>query len=212
MDWIHMTAEDDLRWYYQQAASECGFWSSTGGVLARCESLSKCKKGPEGGIKLHETRSSNRDNCPEDRRIDAFGRERKINATLSTLPASARTVLELHYSGGVMLLDVTLALAASLPITRTGHAKANAEQRKAEDRRRADLAHRKTIGAVARNKPTPKPKKARVIHDKTTPRDWLLYLCATNPSGDQLKDILQAAREALAKALESYVAAARKAA
>ncbi len=208
MEWTQMSAEEDLRWYFQVAEHECCFLSSFGGSLAKAAAFAAKGKVVGEYMKVHEEHACKWDNDPTDARLDAAAKMRDMHKALTKLSARMQIALEHQYSGGPQLGDVSLALVASQPSTRVEHARFVAGRRKANERRLADLARRKSIGVMERGKPTPKPKKTPPP-DNSTPRDWILWMLATDINAAALQTVIAEARAELAAAIAAYIEASK---
>jgi hypothetical protein len=112
MNWDRVACEEELIWYFQHAASECGVRSSAGGVEKAAELRANCGRD-ESSIKLHELRQG-RDNDPTEKQVSAYARARDIYNRLALLSMRDRVTLECAF-GDVRLLGnkITVDLCCS---------------------------------------------------------------------------------------------------
>lgn len=207
MDWTNHNISVDLEWYFQCASAACGVRSAFSGFESQMNARAFCAPASEGEIHVRETRQGARDNAPEER-IDEYERAKAIHERLMAMSDAGRRVLELQYGSECRAGDISLSLASVQPLTIEGHRVAMEEQRDRLERQHRDAERRRLLPKIARARSRPKPKVVSGFH-RTTPRDWLLFLCATDREGATLTAILEQARGALDVAMREYLRTGR---
>jgi len=126
---VNTDPEVDLRWYFTDAAAECGVRSAMGPQLERLSAYA-CTSTDTGGICITgrvNVRSSRAVARPcdaemQERRLDAARRANAIAARLRQLTPRQQTVLEMQFAYDVQLTgNVSLALACVQPAAIAGH-------------------------------------------------------------------------------------------
>ena len=190
-------AEQELRWYYHEAAGICGLRSTMGTFLDILETgilpNENSRKLTEAPDSLHEFLL---DLDKNRRRLGAYGEARRIHQRLMAIgPHHART-LELAYGGTHMFGKVSLALAADCPLAVSSH----------------------KLAVKASHKTSTNSSKRRSKSVSTAPvtvRSWLLWLAThaevfRGTSHKMLLDqIVEEATTKLHKALRVYCDCAR---
>jgi hypothetical protein len=205
MDWDSQNAARDLRWYFIESPGDCGIRSAQGGFEVQMEARSLVGK-PGDGIHVKESYSRSEDDHITERRLECWGRARRIHERLSMLPPELQHVLEAQFGCVKSMGDISLTLASRQPAAKQGHLSAVSSARKALQRRQEDQQKRQALGQKQRGKSQVKPKKR--LEGTSSVRDWLLFICSSEDGREQLDAIIEQARAQLKLALDAYQATA----
>jgi hypothetical protein len=215
-------SEQDLRWFFRDAAAACGARSTMGplidilraGILPRGGSreLREAPDTLDGMIAEYEG---------EQKRLRAFGEARRIFQALEAIGERRARVLDLAYGCEHAVQNVSLSLACDCPSAIRGHHMAVLAARKlVTERRKLGRSHAGKRAGAAQIL-TPK-RSARERHKASLPldftvRQWLLWLLAAAESAEDaperalLGKVLSEATDALHDALGAFHEASRRA-